>query len=41
MVFHMQVLVSSFSELSEDEYLDPRTAQVGKVDHVWQVSLIR
>ncbi|KVH87956.1 F-actin capping protein, alpha subunit, conserved site-containing protein, partial [Cynara cardunculus var. scolymus] len=28
------VLVSSFSEISEDEYLDPRTAQVGKVDHV-------
>ncbi|KAJ0513889.1 putative F-actin-capping protein subunit alpha [Helianthus annuus] len=34
-----EVLVSSFSEISEDEYLDPRTAQVGKVDHVRQVSL--
>ncbi|KAI3712395.1 hypothetical protein L1987_70951 [Smallanthus sonchifolius] len=31
------VLVSSFSEISEDEYLDPRTAQVGKVDHVRQI----
>lgn len=31
------VLVSSFSEISEDEYLDPRTAQVGKVDHVKQI----
>ncbi|KAJ0883810.1 putative F-actin-capping protein subunit alpha [Helianthus annuus] len=32
-----EVLVSSFSEISEDEYLDPRTAQVGKVDHVRQI----
>ncbi|XP_076958172.1 F-actin-capping protein subunit alpha-like [Bidens hawaiensis] len=32
-----EVLVSSFSEISEDEYLDPRTAQVAKVDHVRQV----
>ncbi|KAJ9541660.1 hypothetical protein OSB04_028166 [Centaurea solstitialis] len=31
------ILVSSFSEISEDEYLDPRTAQVGKVDHVKQI----
>ncbi|CAI9259383.1 unnamed protein product [Lactuca saligna] len=31
------VLVSSFSEISEDEYLDPRTAQVGKIDHVKQI----
>ncbi|KAI3815486.1 hypothetical protein L1987_15155 [Smallanthus sonchifolius] len=31
------VLVSSYSEISEDEYLDPRTAQVGKVDHVRQI----
>ncbi|KAI7748530.1 hypothetical protein M8C21_024098, partial [Ambrosia artemisiifolia] len=32
-----EVLVSSFSELSKDEYLDPRTAQVGKVDHIRQI----
>ncbi|XP_076960825.1 F-actin-capping protein subunit alpha-like [Bidens hawaiensis] len=32
-----EVLVSSYSEIGEDEYLDPRTAQVGKVDHVRQV----
>ncbi|XP_071691525.1 F-actin-capping protein subunit alpha-like isoform X1 [Rutidosis leptorrhynchoides] len=31
------VLISSFSEISEDEYLDPRTAQVAKVDHVRQI----
>ncbi|PWA57735.1 F-actin-capping protein subunit alpha [Artemisia annua] len=31
------VLISSYSEISEDEYLDPRTAQVGKVDHVRQI----
>ncbi|KAL4564689.1 hypothetical protein LXL04_028757 [Taraxacum kok-saghyz] len=31
------VLVSSFSEISEDEYLDPRTAQIAKVDHVKQI----
>nr|XP_043624243.1 F-actin-capping protein subunit alpha [Erigeron canadensis] len=31
------VLISSFSEVSQDEYLDPRTAQVGKVDHVRQI----
>ncbi|XP_022017312.1 F-actin-capping protein subunit alpha isoform X3 [Helianthus annuus] len=35
-----EVLVSSYSELSEDEYLDPRTAQVGKVDHVRQLAQI-
>ncbi|XP_057961148.1 F-actin-capping protein subunit alpha isoform X3 [Malania oleifera] len=31
------VLISSFSELDENEYLDPRTAQVATVDHVKQV----
>lgn len=34
----MQVLVTSFSEVSENEYIDPRTAQVAVVDHVKQVS---
>ncbi|GJS10577.1 hypothetical protein Tco_0367373 [Tanacetum coccineum] len=28
------VLIFAYSEISEDEYLYPRTAQVGKVDHV-------
>lgn len=31
------VLVTSYSEISKNEYLDPRTAQVAKVDHVKQV----
>ncbi|KAL9447274.1 hypothetical protein AB3S75_014864 [Citrus x aurantiifolia] len=31
------VLVTSFGELGENEYLDPRTAQVAIVDHVKQV----
>ncbi|KAF8401480.1 hypothetical protein HHK36_012420 [Tetracentron sinense] len=31
------VLVTSFGELDENEYLDPRTAQVATVDHVKQV----
>ncbi|XP_074311598.1 F-actin-capping protein subunit alpha [Silene latifolia] len=31
------VLVTSFSEVAKNEYLDPRTAQVGIVDHVKQV----
>ncbi|KAK2976901.1 hypothetical protein RJ640_024735 [Escallonia rubra] len=31
------VLVTSFSEIDQNEYLDPRTAQVVKVDHVKQV----
>ncbi|KDO56222.1 hypothetical protein CISIN_1g0281261mg, partial [Citrus sinensis] len=30
------VLVTSFGELGENEYLDPRTAQVAIVDHVKQ-----
>ncbi|GJR67297.1 F-actin-capping protein subunit alpha [Tanacetum coccineum] len=34
---HLLVLISSYSEISEGEYLDPRTAQVGKVDHVRQI----
>lgn len=34
----LQVLVTSFGELGENEYLDPRTAQVAIVDHVKQVS---
>lgn len=32
-----QVIVSSYSEITENEYLDPRTAQVAVVDHVKQV----
>uniref|UniRef100_A0A7N0TFV2 F-actin-capping protein subunit alpha n=1 Tax=Kalanchoe fedtschenkoi TaxID=63787 RepID=A0A7N0TFV2_KALFE len=31
------VLVSSFGEISESEYLDPRTTQVATVDHIKQV----
>ncbi|KNA05839.1 hypothetical protein SOVF_186560 [Spinacia oleracea] len=31
------VIISSFSEVSDNEYLDPRTAQVAIVDHVKQV----
>ncbi|KAL9235021.1 hypothetical protein vseg_009822 [Gypsophila vaccaria] len=31
------VIVSSFSEVAENQYLDPRTAQVGIVDHLKQV----
>ncbi|KAK9292534.1 hypothetical protein L1049_020508 [Liquidambar formosana] len=31
------VLVTSFGQLNENEYLDPRTAQVAVVDHVKQV----
>jgi capping protein alpha len=31
------VLVTSFGEMSKNEYLDPRTAQVAIVDHVKQV----
>ena len=34
----IQVIISSFSEVSENEYLDPKTAQVAIVDHVKQVS---
>lgn len=34
----LQVLVTSFGELGENEYLDPRTTQVAIVDHVKQVS---
>ncbi|CAI9103420.1 OLC1v1001892C3 [Oldenlandia corymbosa var. corymbosa] len=30
------VLITSFSEIREDEYLDPRTAQVAVVDHAKQ-----
>ena len=29
--------MTSFSEITEDEYLDPRTAQVAVVNHVKQV----
>ncbi|KAL8553940.1 hypothetical protein ACS0TY_002265 [Phlomoides rotata] len=32
-----EVMVTSFSEVDKDEYLDPRTAQVAIVDHVKQV----
>nr|VDC92638.1 unnamed protein product [Brassica oleracea] len=31
------VIVSSYSEITENEYLDPRTAQVAIVDHVKQI----
>ncbi|KAF5952260.1 hypothetical protein HYC85_010204 [Camellia sinensis] len=31
------VLITPFSEINENEYLDPRTAQVARVDHVEQV----
>ncbi|KAL0387418.1 UNVERIFIED_CONTAM: F-actin-capping protein subunit alpha [Sesamum radiatum] len=31
-----EVIVSSFSEIDKNEYLDPRTAQVARVDHVKQ-----
>ncbi|KAK1370708.1 F-actin-capping protein subunit alpha [Heracleum sosnowskyi] len=31
------VLITSFGEINANEYLDPRTAQVAKVDHVKQV----
>ncbi|KAL0006023.1 hypothetical protein SO802_013584 [Lithocarpus litseifolius] len=31
------VLVTSFGELNEKEYLEPRTAQVAKIDHIKQV----
>lgn len=30
-------MVTPFSEIGENEYLDPRTAQVAIVDHVKQV----
>ncbi|KAL0348022.1 UNVERIFIED_CONTAM: F-actin-capping protein subunit alpha [Sesamum angustifolium] len=32
-----EVIVSSFSEIDKNEYLDPRTAQVARVDHVKQI----
>ncbi|XP_030477156.1 F-actin-capping protein subunit alpha [Syzygium oleosum] len=32
-----EVLITSFGQLEENQYLDPRTAQVGIVDHVKQV----
>ncbi|CAF2126353.1 unnamed protein product [Brassica napus] len=32
-----EVIVSSYSEITENEYLDPRTAQVAIVDHVKQI----
>ncbi|KAF1002164.1 F-actin-capping protein subunit alpha isoform X1 [Apium graveolens] len=31
------VLITSFGEINVNEYLDPRTAQVAKVDHIKQV----
>lgn len=31
------LLITSFSEIGENEYIDPRTAQIAKVDHVKQV----
>ncbi|KAG2311677.1 hypothetical protein Bca52824_023234 [Brassica carinata] len=34
------VIVSSYSEITENEYLDPRTAQVATIDHVKQVLLL-
>ncbi|CAN6818147.1 unnamed protein product [Brassica oleracea] len=37
LVFVSQVIVSSYSEITENEYLDPRTAHVAIVDHVKQI----
>lgn len=34
------MIVSSYSEITENEYLDPRTAQVAIVDHVKQVIVV-
>ncbi|KAL6964734.1 hypothetical protein U1Q18_035792 [Sarracenia purpurea var. burkii] len=34
---YLQILISSFGEIDENEYLDPRTAQVARIDHVNQV----
>ncbi|XP_043708083.1 F-actin-capping protein subunit alpha [Telopea speciosissima] len=34
-----EVLVTSFGELSDNEYLDPRTAQVAMVDHIKQTCI--
>ncbi|KAG5541558.1 hypothetical protein RHGRI_021408 [Rhododendron griersonianum] len=31
------VLITSFGEINENEYIEPRTAQVARVDHVKQV----
>ena len=32
-----QVIITTFNEITENEYLDPRTAQVAVVDHAKQV----
>jgi hypothetical protein len=37
----LQVLVTSYNELDENEFLDPRTAQVAIVDHVKQVGYLK
>jgi len=34
---YFQVIITTFNEITENEYLDPRTAQVAVVDHVKQV----
>ena len=36
----MQVLITSFGELNENEFLDPRTTQVALVDHIKQVNYV-
>lgn len=35
-----QVIVTSFGQLNETEFIDPRTAQVAVVDHIKQASLM-
>ena len=37
----LQVLVTSYNELDENEFLDPRTAQVAIIDHVKQVGYLK
>lgn len=38
--FCEQVIVTSFGQLNETEFIDPRTAQVAVVDHIKQASLM-
>lgn len=35
-----QVIVTSYGQLNETEFIDPRTAQVAVVDHIKQASLM-
>lgn len=39
-ILWMQVIITSFGEINENEFLDPRTAQVAIVDHIKQVSCL-